>query len=69
MFTDMRADFADLRVEMQETKTLIRDYNGLRKEVADVKTLITTILGAKKNMQWWLTFGVAIAAVIVAIVK
>ena len=69
MFAGMKADFADLRVEMQETKTLIRDYNGLRKEVADIKTLVATVLGAKKNLQWWLTFAVAVAAVVVAVVK
>jgi hypothetical protein len=33
MFLGMKEDIAGLRVEMRETKTLIRDYNGLRKRI------------------------------------
>lgn len=33
MFLGMKEDIAQLRVEMRETKTLIRDYNGLRKRI------------------------------------
>lgn len=69
MFAEMKEDLTDLRVEMRETKTLIRDYNGLRKEVGEVKSLVNASLGSKKNLQWWATFAVAIAAVVVAIIK
>jgi tetrahydromethanopterin S-methyltransferase subunit G len=33
MFAAMAEDISDLRLEMRETKTLIRDYNGLRKRL------------------------------------
>lgn len=33
MFLGMKEDISQLRVEMRETKTLIRDYNGLRKRI------------------------------------
>lgn len=55
--------------ELGKTQTMIRDYNGLRKEVADVKTLVNSVLSVKKNLQWWATFAVAIAAAVVAFVR
>ena len=33
MFLGMKEDIHQLRLEMRETKTLIRDYNGLRKRL------------------------------------
>jgi hypothetical protein len=33
MFLGMKEDINQLRLEMRETKTLIRDYNGLRKRL------------------------------------
>ena len=35
MIDEFKADVIDLRLEMKETKTLIRDYNGLRKNIND----------------------------------
>ncbi len=69
MFAGMKDDIADLRVEMRETKTLIRDYNGLRKEVGEVRALVQTELGSKKNLQWWAMAIVAVAAVVVAFIR
>jgi len=69
MMVELSKGLEATNAELGKTQVLIRDYNGLRKEVADVKTLVATALGSKKNLQWWLTFAVAVAAVIVAIVK
>ena len=53
--------------ELGKTQILIRDYNGLRKDVGDVKIKIDTNLGVNKRLQWWATFAVAVAAVVVAV--
>lgn len=34
---ELRDDFVNLRVEMQETRSLIKQYNGLREEIVLVK--------------------------------
>lgn len=40
MLNDFKEEIGDLRLEMKETKTLIRDYNGLRASVNDVSERI-----------------------------
>ena len=40
MLIEFKDDMGDLRLEMKETKTLIRDYNGLRATVNDVSERI-----------------------------
>ena len=35
MMEGFKREVTDLRIEMRETKTLIRDYNGLRKNIND----------------------------------
>ena len=49
MVEDLKGDMTDLRLEMKETKTLIRDYNGLRqninstnKEVGELRRKVET---------------------------
>lgn len=53
MLQALKSDIADLRKEMTETRTLIRDYNGLRAKVEDVSS--------KMNMFMWL-MPIAISA-------
>ena len=36
MLEGFKGDMTDLRLEMKETKTLIRDYNGLRETINSV---------------------------------
>jgi DNA repair exonuclease SbcCD ATPase subunit len=37
MLNGMQKDFTDFRVELQETRTLIKSYNGLREEIAKMR--------------------------------
>jgi len=69
IFESFKDSIADLKVEMAETKTLIRDYNGLRKEVGELRTAVRSAAGSKKDIRWWATIGVAIASIIVAVFK
>lgn len=39
----------ELKVEMAETKTLIRDYNGLRDIINDVDNRVQTLEDINKN--------------------
>jgi tetrahydromethanopterin S-methyltransferase subunit G len=49
MFSGMKEDIAELRVEMRETKTLIRDYNGLRKRLNKCEQRIEETAGQSKG--------------------
>lgn len=40
MLNNLKKDISDLRIEMKETKTLIRDYNNLRENVNKVNKKI-----------------------------
>ena len=53
MLQEVKADMTDLRKEMAETRTLIRDYNSLRQKLEDTAGKVNTLM--------WLT-PVAIAA-------
>lgn len=53
MLQEVKKDISDMRKEMIETRTLIRDYNSLREKVEE-----TTI---KMNTLMWLT-PIAVAA-------
>jgi len=44
MLQQLKDDIADLRKEMTETRTLIRDYNGLRQKVEDVNSKMNTFM-------------------------
>jgi len=43
MLEGVKNDMIDLRIEMKETKTLIRDYNGLRKTINDTKKEVSEL--------------------------
>lgn len=43
MMEELKGDMTDLRLEMKETKTLIRDYNGLRKDVIETDKKISKL--------------------------
>lgn len=34
---DLRDDFSNLRIEMKETRTLIKSYNGLREQIEKIR--------------------------------
>lgn len=44
MLQQVKEDMADLRKEMAETRTLIRDYNGLRQKVEDTASKLSTLM-------------------------
>lgn len=44
MLQQLKQDIVDLRKEMTETRTLIRDYNGLRAKVEDVNSKMNTFM-------------------------
>lgn len=47
MLQQVKSDMSDLRKEMAETRTLIRDYNSLRQKVEETTS--------KLSMLMWLT--------------
>lgn len=53
MLRSVQQDMANMRKEMAETRTLIRDYNDLRQKVGDT--------ASKINMLMWIT-PIAVAA-------
>ena len=53
MLQEVKADMTDLRKEMAETRTMIRDYNSLRQKLEDTAGKVNTLM--------WLT-PIAIAA-------
>ena len=53
MLQEVKAGMTDLRKEMAETRTMIRDYNSLRQKLEETATKVNTLM--------WLT-PVAIAA-------
>lgn len=75
MFIGMKQDISDLRVEMRETKTLIRDYNGLRKRIDKCEERLDKGEGQEQGEEStaksaWEKMGyiVGLAGVIVAII-
>jgi len=44
MLEAVKNDITDLRLDIKETKTLIRDYNGLRKNINDANKEINQLL-------------------------
>ena len=53
MLQEVKADMTDLRKEIAETRTMIRDYNSLRQKLEETATKVNTLM--------WLT-PIAIAA-------
>ena len=49
MLEGFKKEVTKLRLEMKETKTLIRDYNGLRESVNDTYKEINDIKGEINN--------------------
>jgi tetrahydromethanopterin S-methyltransferase subunit B len=47
MLQEVKEDISDLRREMSETRTMIRDYNNLRQKVEDT--------AGKVNFLMWMT--------------
>src|SRR5699024_292355 len=47
--TAIQNDFKDLRVEMKETRAIIRQYNGLREELGQVKKDIADMQSKNKG--------------------
>lgn len=43
MLEAVKNDITDLRLDIKETKTLIRDYNGLRKTINDTKKEVSEL--------------------------
>jgi hypothetical protein len=75
MFLGMKEDINQLRLEMRETKTLIRDYNGLRKRLDKCEERLDRSEGMDYGEDETVKFGwakmsyvVGLAGVIVAIV-
>ncbi len=75
MFFDMKEDITQLRVEMRETKTLIRDYNGLRKRLDKCEERLDKGEGQSQGEETivksaWEKMGyiVGLAGVVVAII-
>jgi hypothetical protein len=75
MFLGMKQDISDLRVEMRETKTLIRDYNGLRKRLDKCEQRLDRSEGKETGEDEtrrieWDKFGyiIGLAGVLVAII-
>lgn len=75
MFIGMKEDIANLRLEMRETKMLIRDYNGLRKRIDKCEERLTRSEGIGYGQDETIKFGwakmsylIGLAGVIVAII-
>lgn len=56
MMEGFKKEVTDLRLEMRETKTLIRDYNGLRKNINDnnkkvgeIERKVETLVDSRKE--------------------
>jgi hypothetical protein len=45
MLQEVKADISEMRTEMAETRTLIRDYNGLRTKVEETARATERIAG------------------------
>ena len=60
----LSADISELRLEMKETKTLIRDYNGLRKTVNSVSERIVkceeTVKGNNGSRKEYIGYIIAV---------
>jgi tetrahydromethanopterin S-methyltransferase subunit G len=75
MFLGMKQDISDLRVEMRETKMLIRDYNSLRKRLDKCEQRLDRSEGKETGEDEtrrieWDKFGyiIGLAGVLVAII-
>lgn len=71
MFTGMKEDITELRVEMRETKTLIRDYNGLRKRLSKCEQRIEETAGSSrgsKDLWGYIVGGIGVVSLIVSMI-
>ncbi len=75
MFSGMKEDINELRVEMRETKTLIRDYNGLRKRLDKCEERLDKGEGHSQGQESTVKFAwekmgyiVGLAGVVVAVI-
>ena len=75
MFLGMKEDISQLRVEMRETKMLIRDYNSLRKRLDKCEERLDRSEGAETGRENTVKFGweklgyiVGLAGVTVALI-
>jgi len=67
MLNDLKKDIVDLRVEMKETKTLIRDYNNLRenvnkvnKKIVELEKMIITSVDNRKEYIGYIIAAISI---------
>lgn len=70
MIQGLKDDMADLRTEMRETKTLIRDYNGLRQKLDNCEKRLDAKDGSQDQTKWtWERMGylVGLGGMLVAI--
>jgi len=69
MMVELSKGLETTNAELGKTQVLIRDYNGLREKIAELEAIVNSFKNTKKDLRWWATIGVALAAVVVAIIK
>jgi hypothetical protein len=69
MINDLKDDMGELRVEMRETKILIRDYNGLRKRLQDCEKKIGETAGQSQGSRDMWGYVVGAGGLIIAILS
>lgn len=52
MFQQLKSEISDMRKEMAETRTLIRDYNGLREKVDETCQRVSKVESSLGTLKW-----------------
>lgn len=67
MLNELKKDISELRIEMKETKTLIRDYNNLRenvnkanKKIVELEKMIITNTDNRKEYIGYIIAAISI---------
>lgn len=71
MIQDVKEEMHELRLEMRETKMLIRDYNNLRKRLDDCEKRVNQIYGQSqggKDMWGYVVGGIGLFLAILSYV-
>lgn len=71
MLNGFKKEVSDLRLEMRETKTLIRDYNGLRQNINEVNKKVgemeKELLTSTNNRKEYIGYIIAAISILFAL--
>jgi DNA repair exonuclease SbcCD ATPase subunit len=59
MLQTVKQDISEMRKEMAETRTLIRDYNGLREKIDDSGKRISKVESSLGTIKWLIPILIA----------